>query len=140
MRCPRVLSFRTCLALRVLPLPAQGIVRLTAPYITNDNALEGQAAATPLPGQFLDVLPRRRPPITNLGPDQSQVTTGMRMNLERGYNDFAGVGGWKQRTGGKDSRVGVGGSAGGAQVSPKRKSDNMTLTLDSADDMRWTRW
>ena len=47
VRCPRVLSFCTCLAPRVLPLPAQGIVRLTAPYITNEDATSSQVSATP---------------------------------------------------------------------------------------------
>ena len=47
MRCPRVLSFCTCFAPRVLPLPAQGIVRLTAPYSTNEDAISRQASTAP---------------------------------------------------------------------------------------------
>ena len=51
VRCPRVLSFCTCLAPRVLPLPAQGIVRLTAPYSTNEDAISRQASIAP--GSYL---------------------------------------------------------------------------------------
>ena len=51
VRCPRVLSFCTCLAPRVLPLPSQGIVRLTAPYSTNEDAISRQASIAP--GSYL---------------------------------------------------------------------------------------
>jgi hypothetical protein len=84
VRCPRVLSFCTCFAPRILPLPAQGIVRLTAPYITNEDATSSQTSATP--GSFFPCYHdnhriRTRPSQVTTAPRETRQLLCMRRAL-----------------------------------------------------------